>query len=359
MLIKKSEYLPYLDGFRGLAIIIVILSHIGLDGVSPGALGVNLFFFISGFLITKLLIIEFEQTGKINFKLFYIRRALRLYPALIIMICLSIGILVVVHGKVLFEAVASSVFYMANYYLLYFKPPGEASDYARNNIFDIVWSLSIEEHFYLVFPFVFWAFGRKKNYLIFFLCFISILILFYRCYLLYVSTDTNFTINKIYLSTQSRADSIIWGCIPALLLYQNKNRTFIKVSNSKWSLVAGLFLISFSLTFRNFFFRESARFTVQAIAFVLIVPLVGNYDENSLIKRVLQSKALVWVGKLSYSLYLFHWPVIILICHYFKLFSFGWETLVLALSFLTASLSYYLVERPLVAFRQKLGSNVK
>ncbi|MGY3213785.1 acyltransferase family protein [Mucilaginibacter sp. HD30] len=359
MMAKKSEYMPYLDGLRGVAISIVILSHIGLDGISPGALGVNLFFFLSGFLITKLLLNEFEQTGTINFKFFYIRRIIRLYPALIAMICLSIVILVIVKEKVLTGAIFSSFFYAANYYLLYFKPPGGASDYSSSNIFDIIWSLSVEEHFYLVFPFIFYIFRRYTSYLVYFLCLISIAILCYRVYLIHVSTSTDFTINKIYLSTQSRADSIIWGCIPAILLYQNRNQAFIKMAKSTWPIIAGILLILVSLLFRNFVFRETARFTVQAIAFILIIPSLVYYGENSPMKRALQNKALVWVGKLSYSLYLFHWPVIILISHYFELFSFHWEVLVLVLSFLLATASYYFIEQPLLAIRKKLGSNVK
>src|ERR1700749_586355 len=114
MATTKDNYIPYLDGLRGFAIIFVILSHMGLDKIVPGGFGVSLFFFISGYLITKLLIAEYNKTGTIGFKNFYLRRVFLLYPALILMVCLSIVTLIILHGKIWPGAILSAFFYFTN-----------------------------------------------------------------------------------------------------------------------------------------------------------------------------------------------------------------------------------------------------
>jgi peptidoglycan/LPS O-acetylase OafA/YrhL len=353
----KNHYIPYLDGLRAFAIIFVILSHVGLDKIIPGGFGVSLFFFISGYLITKLLITEYEKTGTIGFKNFYLRRVFRLYPALILMVCLSIGALIILHGKIYPGAILSAFFYFTNYYIVYFKPlPVKEWDF----IFDPTWSLSIEEHFYLLFPIIFFLFYNKKNNLLGFLLIACIIPLILRCYLTYTAPviDDVFT-NRIYVTTETRADSIIWGCIAALLLFKNNSEVYIKILKSYWSLIAGVVIILFSLLFRSEMFRESFRFSLQAIAFFLIVPSISFYKQTSFVKMVLENKVLVFIGRLSYSLYLFHWMVIILANNYFKQYSPVWIMFIVLGSLLLALASYYFVEQPFIALRRRFGSDAK
>ncbi len=353
----KTNYIPYLDGLRAFAIIFVILSHVGLDKIIPGGFGVSLFFFISGYLITKLLITEYEKTGTIGFKNFYLRRVFRLYPALILMVCLSIAVLIILHGKIFPGAILSAFFYFTNYYIVYFKPvPVKEWDF----IFDPTWSLSIEEHFYLAFPILFFLLYNKKNGLLIFLLIASFLPLIYRCYLTYTAPviDDVFT-NRIYVTTETRADSIIWGCIAALMLFKNNTQTYVNLLKSYWSLIAGVVIILFSLLFRSAMFRESFRFSLQAIAFFLIVPSISFYNQTSVIKKVLENKALLFIGRLSYSLYLFHWMVIILANHYFRPNSAVWITFIVFFSVALSLISYFFVEQPFIALRRKFGSDAK
>ncbi len=353
----NNHYIPYLDGLRGFAILFVILSHMGLDKIVPGGFGVSLFFFISGYLITKLLIAEYDKTGDIGFKNFYLRRVFRLYPALIVMVCLSIITLVILHGKILPGAILSAFFYFTNYYIVYFKPlPVKEWDY----IFDPTWSLSIEEHFYLVFPVLFYLLYNKKNTFLIFLIIASVIPLIYRCYLTYNAATINEVFeNRIYVTTETRADSIIWGCIAALILFKYHSAAYIKILKSKWSLIAGLLVILFSLLFRSAMFRESLRFTLQAIAFFLIVPAIGFYNPTSIIKRILENKLMLFLGRLSYSLYLFHWMIIILANNNFKQYSMSWIIFIVFFSFLLSVISYYFVEQPFIALRKKFGSHAK
>ena len=158
----QKNYIPALDGFRGLAIMAVVISHYGFGKWIPGGFGVTLFFFVSGFLITRLLIAEYEKTQRIDLGSFYLRRVLRLYPALLVMVVLAIGFTMAMGCDFQPGEVLSTLFYYRNYYMLY-GDQGVSVNCSR--IFDITWSLAIEEHFYLFFPLLFMALYRRPNIL--------------------------------------------------------------------------------------------------------------------------------------------------------------------------------------------------
>jgi peptidoglycan/LPS O-acetylase OafA/YrhL len=355
---NSNNYVPYLDGMRGIAILFVILAHLGLGRIIPGGLGVSLFFFISGLLITRLLIAEYDKTQSINLKSFYIRRVLRLYPPLLLMTVLTIILICIYYNasQIHVPAVLSSLFYFYNYYYTYFKP---ATLTSFDNLFDISWSLSIEEHFYLVFPLLFYFLYAKKNVLIRVLLTICVLTLAYRYYLLYTSHNVKATINLIYVVTETRVDSIIWGCIASLLIYKNKNKYYLKLLQSNWALVLGLATILLSLLYKNTLFSEASRFTKQALAFFLIVPSINYYGPGSIIKRFFENSVLTYIGKISYSLYLFHWEAITVANYYFKEGSPQWLIFTLVLTVILSLGCYYLIERPFMSLRHKFGSHAK
>ncbi len=116
-----NKYFPFLDSFRGVAILFVVISHMGLDYIVPGGFGVTLFFFISGFLITRLLIFEYEKKNSIDLKNFYIRRFLRLYPALLIMLFVSCILIFIFECQPSKTYFLSGLFYYTNYYILFFQ----------------------------------------------------------------------------------------------------------------------------------------------------------------------------------------------------------------------------------------------
>jgi peptidoglycan/LPS O-acetylase OafA/YrhL len=354
--VTANSYLPYLDGLRGIAIIMVLMAHMGLGRVVPGGFGVSLFFFISGLLITSLLITEYNKENRISLKNFYLRRILRLYPALILFTLLSVGVLLLFGAKIHFLAILSSLFYFANYYYSYLKPPA-LNDF--DDIFNIVWSLSIEEHFYLFFPVLFYAFHRRGNSLLYLLLTLCVAAFGYRYYLLYVATDMKEMVKVIYVVTETRADSIIWGCIAALLIYQKQSGWYLSILRSRWAIVLGLAIVICSAIFNNRVFSESFRFTRQSLAFMFIVPAIGYLAQGAIIRKVLENTVLVFIGKLSYSLYLFHWLAVTLANHFFKFASPTWLVFALGLSILLSLASYYLVERPFVKLRKKFGSHAR
>ncbi len=138
--------IPSLDGLRGVSFLIVFVAHAGLDKIIPGRVGVNIFFLLSGYLITTLMIREREKTGWISLKLFYLRRSLRIFPPMYSIMAATLIYLAVVHHLegITFVGVCSQLFYYQNYFFHGGKGliPG----------LGVLWSLAVEEHFYLFFP---------------------------------------------------------------------------------------------------------------------------------------------------------------------------------------------------------------
>ena len=352
----QNAYQPHLDGLRGAAIILVILAHIGFGRVIPGGFGVSLFFFISGLLITGLLINEFNSSNTINLKNFYLRRVIRLYPALVFMTVLSVILLLIYHSRVQLLAILSSLFYFANYYYSYFKPPATNG---FDDIFNIVWSLSIEEHFYLVFPVLFYLLYRSGNKLLYLSLVVCLCAFVYRYYILNTGINDYAATMRIYVVTEARVDSIMWGCIAALLIYKNPAKWYINIIRSPWSLFIGIIIILSPAVFSNRLFAESFRFTRQSLGFMFIVPCIGYLAQNSIIRKIFEHNVLVFIGKLSYSLYLFHWVAVTVANHYFKFATPVWLCLMLSLTILLSLTSYYLVERPFVELRKRFGSHAR
>lgn len=350
----QNAYQPHLDGLRGVAIILVILAHIGFGRVIPGGFGVSLFFFISGLLITGLLINEFNSKNTISLKNFYLRRVIRLYPALVFMTVLSVILLLVFHSRIQLLAILSSLFYFANYYYTYFKPPATNS---FDDIFNIVWSLSIEEHFYLVFPLLFYVLYRSGDKLLYLSLAVCLVAFGYRYYILNTAINDYVATMRIYVVTEARVDSIMWGCISALLIYKKQAGWYINIIRSPWALLIGIIIILSPAVFSNRLFAESFRFTRQSLGFMFIVPGIGYLAQNSIIKRILEHNVLVFIGKLSYSLYLFHWVAVTVANNYFEFATPGWLCLMLGLTILLSLTSYHLVERPFVKLRKRFGSH--
>jgi peptidoglycan/LPS O-acetylase OafA/YrhL len=145
----ESGAIPSLDGLRAISILIVLVSHAGYGSAVPGGLGVTIFFFLSGYLITTLLLDETERSGRINIGKFYLRRVFRLFPPLLVtlFIAYSLVALGLLDGGISWSGVLAQLFYFANYYGLFFDP-GNTTAAGTG----ILWSLAVEEHFYMIYP---------------------------------------------------------------------------------------------------------------------------------------------------------------------------------------------------------------
>ncbi|HRN55157.1 MAG TPA: acyltransferase [Agriterribacter sp.] len=352
-----NRYVPFLDGFRGYAILLVIIGHLYRDLIRVALLGVTLFFFVSGFLITKLLIVEYRKRNTIILKDFYLRRVFRLYPALLFFLLVTIVFILLSGQRILFPDILSGLFYFTNYYLVYFKPVIQ-SGYPL--VSEILWSLSVEEHFYLFFPLLFMTlFSDSNNKLLSVLGVLLILFLFSRCITFFRGSSLSEIGKTVYYTTHNRGDSVLYGCVSALLIYRYNAKKYMKYLNSGWLFVLSFLLLILVEIVPSYLFQNTLKYSLQGIAFSIIVPsfLFGNAEKR--IKKWLEGDVIVFIGKLSYSLYLFHWIAIKIIVFCIPQKGLPANLLIVVLSLCLALISYYGVERPFLSLRRRFGSHAK
>jgi peptidoglycan/LPS O-acetylase OafA/YrhL len=349
-LVNKS-YKPYLDGVRGIAILLVALSHGGYGKIIPGALGVTVFFFISGYLITSLLLKEKEINGEVDLINFYMRRIWRLMPALSIYICISFFLNILFFGGVDFIEPISAILYVSNYYSIY---PGYKYINDSYSFYSILWSLAIEEHFYLLFtPLI--AFIKSRKKLIIAMCAVLVLPLMDRIIIGYFSTP-EFLESYTYYATDTRIDSIAYGSVLAVLGYR-------KIFNIDARVVfaIGVVGIVVSLLYRDEYFRNTYRYTLQGMSLYLIFHEVIFSEKLKVIREALSNKIIVYVGKLSYSMYLYHWFAVVLMMFFLGAAEVQpvWQMGYWSITIVMSMLSYYLIEKPTLRLRIKYGSSAE
>jgi peptidoglycan/LPS O-acetylase OafA/YrhL len=351
-----NKYISYLDGLRGYAILFVLLGHFELTKIYLSRFGVTVFFFVSGFLITKLLIYEYKKQGSIHLKDFYLRRVFRLYPALIFML-LSVLLILFIHNfKVLVPDTMAGLFYFTNYYLVYFKPLHLPENYLL--VSNILWSLSVEEHFYLVFPLLFAVCfrvgGKRFTYGLIITLLLFLLVRVYS--VIGLSPARAFAVT--YFPTHTRGDSILYGCVSALLIYSHQTGWYLRLLQSKWVFWLAVALLGVSLVYRQAYFQNTFAYSLIGIGFFFVIPSFSFVHATGIVKSIIDNKVTVYIGKLSYSLYLFHWVALKMGNLYFDEKNVQWYLFVIPMTTALACLSYYVVERPFLALRKKYGSNV-
>jgi peptidoglycan/LPS O-acetylase OafA/YrhL len=346
----KETYLPSLDGIRAVAVIVVFISHAGWDGIVPGGLGVTIFFFLSGYLITTILRKEYESTCSISLKNFYLRRVYRIMPPmyLVLLIVLLLWKIGIFQGHITIGGLAAQAAQMTNYYLLAVKEPGIAP---HTSVF---WSLAVEEHFYLLFP-VFFVFCLKRwTYPTIARLFLTIClcILIWRCVIVLGFRPSNF---RTYWGTDTRIDSILFGCIMGIWM----NPALDNDQRFPDSRIAGTVFVSMSvillvisLVFRNNLFRETVRYTLQGIALFPLFWFAVRHAEWSIFKPLNAGPAR-FVGLVSYTFYLSHTSILELIKPYFE------DRVTVAflgfmMTVLFSSIVYFTVELPFARLRRRL-----
>jgi peptidoglycan/LPS O-acetylase OafA/YrhL len=343
----KNFYLPSLDGIRAYAFLLVFVAHAGLDHVVPGGLGVTVFFFLSGYLITTLLRSEFSSTGTVSIKSFYIRRSLRILPPMYLTLGLAclVGLALPLTRTATPLGVFSAVAYFYNY-----------ADLVANSAarlpggMGVLWSLMIEEHFYLIFPFVYIRLMRsgltryQQAALLGSVCLGALL---WRYYLVFALHTPLLTLPRwTYSSTDARFDSILWGTILAIVwnpvFGDGPARLNRNIGKLAW---AGLLLLAATLIFRSPEFRETARYSLQSIALIPIFHYCIA-QPKAWVSRGLQWKVLRWIGWLSYSMYLIHDFLLKLVQTQFKLSLPKTAVVAFLLAVIYALAIRFLVEQP-------------
>ncbi len=345
-------YIPGLDGVRALAVLLVMAAHFGLSRVVPGGFGVTAFFFLSGFLITRLLIAESEASGRIHLKNFYLRRFARLYPALLFMLIGSTLLFAAfkLGGPTRGEMIAAP-FYGMNI-LLVLQSYGLGSTAMS---WSPLWSLAVEEHFYLLFPLVLVLAGARWKRAIGAVSVLILLVLLWRIIIVFGTSLPSQTYT--YVMTDARIDSILWGCLASLLLHARSSlRTSPWLIGWRPAVLAGAVLL-LTFLFRDAAFRQTIRYTAQGAALMVLVFNLYFNPVFGFVITTLEFPLLAWLGRLSYPLYLWHYVA-----------ADFWERLLghspwiiplsLVFSLALAVLSFYGIEKPARALRQRFGAHL-
>ncbi len=301
------QHYPALDGLRGLAILLVVVYHnFGfINYFFFGWLGVDLFFVLSGFLITDILLKTLHRKNYL--RNFYTRRVLRIFPLYYLTLVIFLVILPRLDLALDLEYYTDNQFWLWTYlqnWLYIFKNPGQT------NTLNHLWSLAVEEQFYLVWPLIIlWM--RYPKYLFIFISIVLLAVLGLR---LWIWSNQVADLAYFNLYTFSRIDGLCIGCMVALL--QRINRQFLK-KHTPWIvlLFAGLNFIFFFINRRyefSFPYLALVGYTTFAMMFGLLVNEAVS-GETKLINRLFNIRLLKFFGRISYGFYIFHWPVYLLI----------------------------------------------
>ncbi len=329
------KYRADIDGLRTFAVLPVVLFHAGFEVFSGGFVGVDVFFVISGYLITSLIVSEVESTGRFDFGRFYVRRIRRLFPALVATILISfIAAIYWVPPYEFRDFAASAIYSIASVSNIYF--------WSSTSYFDIgatskpllhTWSLSVEEQFYLIWPAVLYfaarAFGKFGWGTALAVVTISSLVL---------SITYSESRSAIYYLLPFRAFELGIGGLSFLVAREIPTKRLA----SEGIVVIGLAMILYSV----FTYDENTVFPAHnALVPCLGAALALYGGQARLAGLLLRNAPMVWMGRVSYSFYLIHWPVVVFY-GYAALHRFSWvdKSIIVGVSLALAVAMYFLVE---------------
>ena len=291
------KYRKEIDGLRGISIICVLLFHAKIPLFSGGFFGVDIFFVISGYLITNI-ILNLYNTNKFDIKFFYERRIRRIIPALyvvLIFLCVySYFFQSPYFSKDLSQSIFFTPIFLQNFLNLYESVHYFSLSYDFKSL-GHTWSLSIEEQFYVLYPIFFLILVKfSKKYLK-----ICLTILFILSLLIYIYMGTDNS-RVYFFFSPSRIWEILAGCLLAININVNKK--------SKFYTLVGALLIIFSIIFEEFF-NQQLLLRITVVLGTVIILLNSSDSKECIVSNILKNKILVFFGLISYSLYLWHVPI--------------------------------------------------
>ncbi len=334
---ENKNFRPDIEGLRGIAVLLVVAFHAGVPGFTGGFIGVDVFFVLSGYLITGLLVKEMEKNETISLLNFYARRARRLLPASAIMLLITVIATYLIFPPIQQKGIpgtsVSTAVYVSNFYFLV-----SATDYfaaaPETNPLLHTWSLSVEEQFYFIWPLLVMLalkFGRKRGLLI---------VMIGTAILSFVLSVwlTNYRPPWAFFSSPTRAWEFAIGAL-GIMVTGTYNRRIEHIAG--WSGV--LMILTGAFLFDN---------KTQFPGWAALLPVVGTTavlrcGSESLVSQFLSGKILQFFGRLSYSWYLWHWPVLVLAKVLFPGLSLSARLACILLSLGIAQISYKFVESPI------------
>ncbi|WP_234360200.1 acyltransferase family protein [Francisella philomiragia] len=364
------KYYKHIDGLRAVAVLSVVFFHLDINLVKSGFLGVDIFFVISGFLITGIIIRDLENKS-FSLRNFYLRRMRRILPALITVLIFSTIfawlILLPQDLKNYSKSLVSALGSFSNLYFFKTLSFGYFSTDATVIPLLHTWSLGIEEQFYIFWPlFLIFAFnvyigiGWKDKqalsnfdkYLIISLILIVLSLFCFR-YFSYFEIYDYFNHERFYYFPLTRAFELLFGCVLAIYL------TKYKPTNNKLILellsIISILLMLYPVLFKDVSYPSNWT-VIACVGAVLYIYAGCNEKYNTLVNRFLSIKPIVFIGLISYSLYLWHWPIIAYLNYLSIEKTHLVKLVVLIVSIVLATLTYLFVEKP---FRYKFKVSFK
>lgn len=343
---KKRKYIKEIDGLRALAVIMVLAYHLKMPFAKSGLLGVTVFFVISGYLITGILINEIEESGGVDLKNFWLRRIRRLLPAVLSMAVVMIFVSAVVNRVVFTKGcndLLSAVFGYNNWWQIfrkvsYFENAGAPSPFTH------CWSLAIETQFYLIYPILLILLSKARNRGKIFAAVTAVLAMI-SVVLMGVLYSPDGDPSRVYYGTDTRAFSLLIGALAAI--QKEYHIIKVKLRGKLWAVIGSisvLILIGMMMlisSYSSFLYYGGQAIVSVLSAFVVYAVTVSR----SLLNIILGSSILKWVGDRSYSIYLWHYPIIVLMSGGKRA---AWWIVILevVLSVGVAELSYRFIETP-------------
>ena len=349
--VAASSNIPALDAVRGIAALMVVLAHT-IGPHQLGSMGVAVFFVLSGFLITWLLVKESDNTGTISLRDFYIRRALRIFPAFYVFWMVCIAAAALRNVRIPWAESWACFFYLGDYY--------STVPHSSDSIMSICWSLGVEEKFYLLWPFLFARLHLNPARLFRIACFFIATLWIYR-----VTLTIAFSLPREYLryAFESRFDNILFGCVFALALRLGKLDPVLRAAERMRVLPIALAASLLALTFAE----ERAG---SAYHYILGMTVDSAIIAVTLIQLVYLASLRGWTwvnhplwkffGRISYSLYLYHIVVIATVAHYLPSLRLRWAyPLMFTGSVLAAYCSYRLIEQPFLRLKDRFAPTAR
>ncbi len=353
----KTRYVPSLDGLRAFAVLAVIAFHMGLSWAPGGLLGVTVFFVLSGYLITSLLLAEWDRSKTIDLAAFWLRRAKRLLPAIVFLLVCVVALAAIFNHDLLTKMrpdVPPALFFYSNWWYIlkdvsYFEALGAPSPLTH------FWSLAIEEQFYLVWPvLLFLLFGRgvKKKTVARVTLVLAIVSVILMAILYQPGTDPS----RVYYGTDTRAFSILIGALlafawPSGLLSETSGARMTRLEQIAFNgigfvALVGLFIMVATVDGFSPFPYYGGILLASLLTAVVIAVLV---HPRSIMAKAAGIPPLVWIGKRSYGMYLWHYPIILFLTpqNFTGEYGIFHYLLELALIFAASAFSYRFIEDPI------------
>lgn len=332
------RYEPSLDGLRALAVSVVVLYHFHTPAIRGGWIGVDVFFVLSGYLITSILAAEYRRTGTLDLKRFYWFRILRLAPALFVVLAF-VAVLAVrstEHRAEHLYSIAASALYFMNW--------NAAFEWGSASLLGHTWSLSVEEQFYFLWPLIFMGAGKSRS----FAKWTAVAVVGIAAWRIYLNQQGAPWL-RTYYAGDTHSESLFAGCFLAFVMHSD----FVKRASRYWIIpVLALTAMAFTMSVKE----SSAQTWGISLASIMSAWLIASLTHDEKLKKFFSHPLMVYTGRISYGWYLWHVPIFLLLKY--KVDPAQPLTLLiypamLIGSYMAAVLSYRYVEAPFIALKKR------